>query len=399
MMTRYTAFVRMMALAFQVCVACQYLHAQAVAQKSRALTQADVEALSAARAPGRLDWNWLFAALKATPSHDREGFLKQLIASPREDLACGLAAYAILEGETELTDAISSRAPDWSADCQSGLLGDVTDKRPVLLEVPRSLLVSALKGSPIAQSGDKDRPLDPVGSAALLLEIFGTRADNEMLSRLVGRYPWSAGSWLALADAGTVTPELARLGSATYQDQSMNLPARVAAASALESVDSRAAEFAVSQLQTYLTRFEHEGFAEMLPQVFQPHPAGKEFDDFIYSLKNATILRTLMVLRGSAVGPMVLKSLGSANEHIRIVCATAAAIRWPELLLQATQGLFSDSEYAGLMAAVAIRHPELAAKAQGRTTPSQFEDAKARIGKSGTRGISPGAGTLQVFWK
>jgi hypothetical protein len=51
------------------------------------------------------------------------------------------------------------------------------------------------------------------------------------------------------------------------------------------------------------------------------------------------------------------------------------------------------------MAAVAIRHPELAGRAQGRTTPSQFEDAKAQIARSGARGISPGAGTIQVFWK
>jgi hypothetical protein len=51
------------------------------------------------------------------------------------------------------------------------------------------------------------------------------------------------------------------------------------------------------------------------------------------------------------------------------------------------------------MAAVAIRHPELAGRAKGRTTPSQFEDAKAQIARSGARGISPGAGTIQVFWK
>jgi hypothetical protein len=261
------------------------------------------------------------------------------------------------------------------------------------------LVSAALTGSPLGQSGDRDRPLDPVGSAALLLEIFGTRSDRDMLPRLVARYPWSAGSWLALADSGVVTPEVARLGSATYQDQNVNLLARVAAASALESVDGRAAEFAVSQLQIFLTRLEHEGLPGMLAQVYQPQPAGKEFDDWAYWNKNATILRTLMVLRGSAVAPMVLKNLASANDHIRIVCAAIAAIRWPEQLLQASQGQFSDREYAGLMAAVAIRHPELAGRAQGRTTPAQFEDAMAQIGKSGASGISPGAATIQVFWK
>jgi len=220
-----------------------------------------------------------------------------------------------------------------------------------------------------------------------------------MVPKLAARQPWSTGAWLALAEIGAVTPEIARLGSATYQDQSISLLARVAAASALESLDSRAAEFAVSQLQTYLTRFEHEGSAEMLPQVLQAHPAGKEFDDWVYWSKNATILRTLMVLRGSAVGPMVLKNLSSANEHIRIVCAAIAAIRWPGELLQASQGLFSDREFAGLMAAVAIRRPEFTGRAQGRTTPSQFAEAKAQIEKSGAWGISPFAGTIEVFWK
>jgi hypothetical protein len=309
------------------------------------------------------------------------------------------AVSGILQGDADLADAVSSRVAGWSADCQSGILGDVTDRRPVLIAIPRSLAAAALTGNPVGPSGDKERPPDPVGSAALLLEVFGTHSDRDMLPKLVGRYPWSAGAWLALADAGSVTPQIVRLGSATYQDQSITLLARVAAASALEPVDSRAAEFAVSQLQTYLTRFEHEGGAEMLPQVLQPHPAGKQFDDWVYWSKNATILRTLMVLRGSAVGPMVLRNLASANEHIRIVCAAIAAIRWPEELLQANQGLFSDREWAGLMAAVATRHPEFAARAQGRTTPSQFDDAKAQIAKSGAWGISPFAGTIQVFWK
>jgi hypothetical protein len=378
---------------------CQCLCAQVVPKRPVALTQADVEALSAAGPRQSIDWNWLAGALDATPREDRQGFLKQLIASPREDLACSLAAYGILQGDAGLVETVSSRIADWSADCQSGILGDVTDKRPVLIEIPRSLAAAAITGSPIRQSGDKDRPPDPVGSAALLLGIFGTSSDRDMLPKLAGRYPWSAGSWLALADVGIITPELTQLGSATYQDDHINLLARVAAASALESVDGRAGEFAISQLQTYLTRLEHEGVAEMLPQVFQPHPAGKEFDDWMYMSKYATILRALMVLKSSTVGPMVLKNLASANDHIRIVCGTVAAIRWPEQLLQASQGLFSDREYAGLMAAVAIRHPELTSRAQGRTTPSQFEDAKAQIGKSGTRGISPGAGTIQVFWK
>jgi hypothetical protein len=106
-----------------------------------------------------------------------------------------------------------------------------------------------------------------------------------------------------------------------------------------------------------------------------------------------------MVPKGTAIGPLVLKNLDSANEHIRAVCATVAAIRWPEQLLQTNQGRFSDREYAGLIASVAIRHPELASRAQGRTTPSQFEDAKAQIAKSSISGISGFAGTLQVFWK
>lgn len=398
-MTRHTVFVRKIALAAQLCAFCQCLCAQPAPKRPAPLTRADIEALSVAGPPRWTDWNWFYGALDATPAEDREAFLKQLIVSPIEDVACGVAAYGIQQGNAGLAEAVSFRVAGWSVNCQSGLIGMATDKRPVLLEVPRALVRAALAADQIRQVEGGDPHFDPAGEAALLLGIFGTRADGDMLPKLVAREPWLTGSWLALAHVGTLTPEIARLGSATYQDRSINLLARVAAASALESVDGRAAEFAISQLQTYLTRLEHEGGAEMLPQVFQPHPAGKEFDDFIYMSKNATILRTLMVLKGSAVGPMVLKNLASANDHIRIVCATVAAIRWPEQLLETSQGLFSDREYAGLMAAVAIWHPELAGRAQGRTTPSQFENAKAEIAKFGARGISPGAGTLQVFWK
>jgi hypothetical protein len=379
-------------------MACQGIHAQTVAKKPAALTRTDIETLSEKPNQG-IDWDWLYAALEAATTADRKDLLKQLIVSPREDLACEAAGYGIRQGDAGLAEIIGLQIANWSAGCQSGVLGSVMNTRPVLLEIPRALARAAPIDDHARQADGGDPPVDPVGIAALLLQNFGSASDRQILPGLVRRDPRSAGSWLAVSGAGVVTPELAELGSSTYQDQNVNLLARVAAASALESVDSRAAEFAVSQMQGFLSRLEHEGFAEMLPQVFRSHPAGKELDDWVYWSKNATILRTLMVLRGSAVGPLVLKNLGSANDHIRIVCATIAAIRWPEQLLLASQGLFSEREYAGLMAAVAIRHPELASQAQGRTTPSQFEDAKAQITKSGTWGISPFAGTLQVFWK
>jgi hypothetical protein len=227
----------------------------------------------------RIDWNWFYGALNATPRENREGLLKQLVASPREDLACEVAAYGIRQGYASLEGIISSQIANWSAQCQSSLIGGVTNTRRVLLDIPRALVRAALTGDQIRRDDGGDPPLDALGSAALLLENFGSRPDRDMLSKLVGRCPCSAGSWLALADAGVTTPELTQLGSATYH---VNLLARVAAASALEPVDSRAAEFAFSQLQLFLTRLQHEGSAEMLPQVFQPNPAGKEVDDWVY---------------------------------------------------------------------------------------------------------------------
>jgi hypothetical protein len=398
-MTRHKAFIYDLALVALLClVACQDINAQKAQNRAAALTRADVEALSA-QSDLRIDWNWFYGALNATPREDREALLKLLIASPREDLASEAAGYGIRQGDAGLAGAIASQIVGWSAGSQSGVLGSVINTRPIMLEIPRALVQAALSGDQSAHVDGGDPPVDAVGLAALLLETFGSGSDRNMLSKLVVRQPGSTGLWLALADAGVTTPELTQLGSATYQDQHINLLARVAAASALEPVDGRAAEFAFSQLQLFLTRLQHEGAAEMLPQVFQPNAAGKEVDDFVYWSKYATILRTLMVLKGSAIGPLVLKNLDSANEHIRIVCAAVAAIRWPEQLLQISQGRFSDREYAGLMAAVAIRHPELASRAQGRTTPTQFEDAKAQIAKSGTFAISPFAGTLQVFWK
>lgn len=88
-MTRHTAFLREMALAVQLCIACQGLSAQGEPKRPVALTRADANALSAAGPNQRIDWNWLNGALDATPREDRQGLLKQLIASPREDLACG----------------------------------------------------------------------------------------------------------------------------------------------------------------------------------------------------------------------------------------------------------------------------------------------------------------------
>jgi hypothetical protein len=137
---------------------CPCISAQTAQHKPVALTQADVETLST-RAPNQpIDWNWFYGAIGATPAEDREGVLKQLIASPREDLACEAAVYGIGHGYAALEGVISAQVSNWSPQSQSGLIGVVTNKRPVWLEIPRAVVRGGADRRPEEERRRQRRP-------------------------------------------------------------------------------------------------------------------------------------------------------------------------------------------------------------------------------------------------
>ena len=89
--------------------------------------------------------------------------------------------------------------------------------------------------------------------------------------------------------------------------------------------------------------------------------------------------------------------LNSRNEDVRGLCAIVAARRWPDELLKAGQGSFSDLEYPDLLAIIALYHPELAGLAAAKITPARMQKAKSHVDLVGVGALGPGGTGMMML--
>jgi hypothetical protein len=377
------------------------VHAQEARNRQALLSDAEITSLATEPNP-KFDPTRLSKTLAAKEPAERKAILKKLIASRSEYVAWDATEDAIRGNDTELASVIASQIANWSAPPQASVIAIILDqtreRRVAFLDVPRSFIREKLTNPLVGKVEDEDLPLDPLGEAALLLSNSGATTDRQLLLQLVQQAPQSPGAWLAIAHAGNLDAPRALLASDVYQDEHGYILARVAAASALEPHDPKAASFALSQIEAFFTRYEHHDIAYSIGAAMQSKDGrGPEADDFIYWMKHFSMLKSLMVLKGNSVAPLVMRQLRSVSPPVRNVCAAVAALRWPDQLLQAGQGLFDDREYAALLAAIAIRYPERAGLVQGRTTPSRFSEATHQLDTLGAAAF--GGAILQGFWE
>jgi hypothetical protein len=217
-----------------------------------------------------------------------------------------------------------------------------------------------------------------------------------MLLDLATLRPKASSVWMAAAHAGAMDPARARLAISVYKDSTAPLGARVAAATALESVDPAATAFAVNEIEAFLLRFADRDAGSMVAAATQLKAGSRSKEDLKYFWFNSHILIALRILKAPAAEQLTFRYLTARHESIRNFCGVVAALRWPERLLQAGQGTFSGRDYANLMAIVALKHPSLTS-VSSRVTPKQMEEAKIEVTNTGVAVFGPVAGALALF--
>jgi hypothetical protein len=129
--------------------------------------------------------------------------------------------------------------------------------------------------------------------------------------------------------------------------------------------------------------------------LYQKTPDGvSDYGEIMTSLH---LLSAMVVLKAEAAHELTFRFLSAANGEIRIHCGIVAAMRWPDEFLESGQGLFSDSEYADLLAVVVQRHPDQFKAASVKITSSRMAAANSRIEQLGLQGFGLPGTILGIF--
>jgi len=229
---------------------------------------------------------------------------------------------------------------------------------------------------------------DPLGSACLVLARTGSTADFQLIQGAARLQPKSWGVWMALAYGEGMNASLVASAENVYQDASAPLPLRVAAATALEPFDAKAAAYALGQMQSFVAEFGGQdalvaaldALRASTPGRGEPGPAALQHARFA---NNLYMMSALLVLKSEVAHQLTSQCLTATNQVIRRLCGNVAARRWPDELLRAGQGLFTDYEYADLAAVIAVYWPEQAAAAAAAVPADKFAEARSKITASG----------------
>lgn len=347
----------------------------------------------AAQPKAEVDYHEVFRVLDALNLAERKSALEQLIGSANQGLAVTAADIAARNHNLDSVPLIASSITSWSPYNQTAVLQRLPLLGDDFLEIPRRLVRSILQGA--QQTEQANTHSEPAGIAALLLARKPDPADRQLLLALAEVRSRSWGVWMAIANAGAMDHTRVELASRAYNDSTVPIITRVAAAAALEPFDSRAAAFATAQLQSFLTKFGNNDMGQMLVDARQETSDAPS--EYLELRTRFQLLSAMLVLKAEAAHELTFRFLSATNGEIRIHCGIVAALRWPDEFLKSGQGMFSDSEYADLLAVVVQHHPDQFHAAAVRITSSRMATAKSRIDRLGLGGFGLPGTILGIF--
>lgn len=73
-----------------------------------------------------------------------------------------------------------------------------------------------------------------------------------------------------------------------------------------------------------------------------------------------------------------------------------AAMRWPERILRANEGGFSNSEYESLLVAVSVLHPSQASVVEAKVGSNRLAEVRSRLEKFGFVGVFGAPGIVAL---
>jgi hypothetical protein len=341
----------------------------------------------------------VFRFLAALPNGEERAVEHQLLRLPHERLIAAVLVHVLNTRDSDAAEVIASQVSGWAPTTQLSALDVAGVARGPFLAIPRTLLRDAIGGAKISAAADVST--DVIGDASIVLARTGSPTDLKMIQTVAGLQPRSWGVWMALAYWDGMNASLTAVAESVFQDPSAALPLRLAAATALEPFDNKAAAYAVDQVQLYLTQFGGQDAAAFLSEAIRASgknglgPAALQYATFE---KNMPMMSALLVLKAEAIHQLTIENLNAKNQLIRRLCGIVAARRWPADLLKAGQGLFSSKEYLNLAATITIYRPEQAAAAARVAAAEKMSAAKSLIMKSGLGVVLPEAGgTLSHF--
>ena len=160
------------------------------------------------------------------------------------------------ECSDEAVQSIVARMQEWSEYNQRVVFQETAGpgRSPHLIKIPRAFLRKRMTGGipPERRAGSNTSAID---SAALILAESDRQRDKDLVRKAGDVFPESRGIWLCLANWGDPTADERQRAARIYEDESISMFTRVAAAASIAKVNADAERFVLNRLQGILVRY------------------------------------------------------------------------------------------------------------------------------------------------
>ncbi len=328
-----------------------------------------------------------YQSLLRLKSEDRVRGLLALLSSDDYEFAAMSGSQLIRSKAANISQLVIQQIPKWPESSVVLVLQAVKEAKdePALLEIPRRV-VSLQMNRPANAASNVHEPAAALMAAAILARN-GTASDKDIVRRLIVQNPHANGSWLILLEA--LPPDEAAFTSAmaVYRDPKVPVQTRVLAAAVAAKKEQAAAEFVVKETSSFIARYRNQEAGALLKAAYSSDTGKTEYLAFENQL---ILVCSLRYLNTEAAAKLTLNALDSTNLLIRVAAGLAAAIRWPERLLETQQGKFSEDEYVKILAFMLIKHPALAGNIMQKNLDRKaFGVAVRRLREEGATSVFP----------
>jgi len=380
-----------------VVVTCLFLgqsYAQDAGQRARAKALSLKEAIEQA-SNNRLPLSErlvVYEELASRDAKERAEAFRALLASADETIAAMAARSLLQERSQDVAKAISSRIATWSEPNQLAVLQELQNIGidDSSLQIPREVVSERAARK---NSDKKSAPLTALDIAAVLMANSPSPADRSLLANAVRANPYSRGLWLAIAAQDTIEPGDLALADSVYKNAEVPALIRVAAATALAGKNQDAAAFVTNEISTFLSRFSNISLEALVAEAYSSKEAKENILNYRQQVR---LLGMLRFLRIPATESLTLKYLNAQNQEIRMILGLVTAMRWPERLLRANEGAFSNSEYESLLVAISLLHPAQTTLVETRIGTSRLSEVRNRLEQHGFIGVFGAPGIVAL---
>ena len=334
----------------------------------------------------------VYEELTSRDPKERAEAFRALTASADETMAAMAARSLLQDRSPDSATVISARITKWSEPNQLAVLQELQNLGvdDSSIQIPREVLRE--KGAQ-KNADKKSAALTALDVAAVLMANSPSPADRSLLANAVRAHPYSRGLWLAIAAQDTIEPGDLALAESVYKNAEVPGLIRAAAATAVANKNQDAAAFVLNEISTFLTRFSNRSLEAMVVEAYSSKEAK---ESIIYYRQQVRLLGMLRFLRIPASESLTLKHLSAQNQEIRMILGLVTAMRWPERLLRANEGAFSNSEYESLLVAVSLLHPLQTSPVEAKVGSVRLIEARNRLDKHGFVGVFGAPGTVAL---